>query len=156
MLRSLVGSEMCIRDRAKWGTITRESRDGSSSSPRSTTRSNTAKGSANGNADFLSRLPEPATEHDRNGSTSLNPVEDGGIHLIRVCGLNTPSSPIPGVGFGGLVPRTESAVLGGLPFTSTDYCDFRTHAPRMRIDDLFASSGGFVCLLYTSPSPRDS
>ena len=30
------------------------------------------KGSATGNADFLSRLPEPATEHDRNGSTSLN------------------------------------------------------------------------------------
>ena len=56
------------------------------------------KGSANGNADFLSRLPEPATEHDRNRSTSLNSVEDGGVYLIRVCGLNTPSSPIPGVG----------------------------------------------------------
>ena len=50
------------------------------------------KGSANGNADFLFRLPEPATEHDRNGSTSLNPVEDGGIYLIRACGLNTSSS----------------------------------------------------------------
>ena len=37
------------------------------------------KGNANSNADFLSRLPEPATEHDRNGSTSLNPVEDRGI-----------------------------------------------------------------------------
>ena len=41
------------------------------------------KGSANGNADFLSRLPEPATEHDSSGSTSLNPVENGGIYLIR-------------------------------------------------------------------------
>ena len=62
--------------------------------------------------------------------------------------------PRPGVGFGGLVPRTasavlgglvprtESAVLGGLPFTSADYCDFRTHGPH-------------ICLLYTSPSPRD-
>ena len=56
------------------------------------------KGSANGNADFLSRLPEPATEHCRSGSTSLNPVGDGGIYLIRACGLSTPSSPIPGVG----------------------------------------------------------
>ena len=82
------------------------------------------KGSANGNADFLSRLPEPATERDRSGSTSLNPVEDGAIYLIRVCGLNTASSPIPGVGLGGLVPRTESAVLGGLPFTSADYSIF--------------------------------
>ena len=31
------------------------------------------KGSANGNTDFFSRLPEPATKHDRNGSTSLTP-----------------------------------------------------------------------------------
>ena len=69
------------------------------------------EGSANGNADFLSRLPEPATEHDRSGSTSLNPVEDGGIYLIRACGLSTSFSPIPGVGLGELVPRTESAVL---------------------------------------------
>ena len=101
------------------------------------------KGSANGNADFLSRLPEPATEHDRSGS-SLNPVEDGGIYLIRACGQNTPSSPIPGAGLSGLVPRTESAVLGGLLFTSTKYGNFRTHGPRMRIDDLSAPSGSFV------------
>ena len=57
------------------------------------------KGSANGNADFLSRSPEPVTEHDRSWSTSLNPVEDVGIYLIRACGLNTPSLPIPGVVF---------------------------------------------------------
>ena len=37
------------------------------------------KGSANGNADVLSRLPEPPMEHVRRGSTSLTPVEDGGI-----------------------------------------------------------------------------
>ena len=35
------------------------------------------KGSANGNADFLSGLPEPATEHDRSGSSSLTPVDPG-------------------------------------------------------------------------------
>ena len=71
----------------------------------------------------LSRLPEPATEHDRSGSTSLNPVEDGGIYLTRACGLNAPSAPIPRVGLGGLV-RTESAVLGRLPFTSANFYDF--------------------------------
>ena len=53
-------------------------------------------------------------------------------------------SPIPGVGLGGLMPRTESAVLGGIPFTSADFCDFRTHGPRMRIDDLSAPSERFV------------
>ena len=62
------------------------------------------KGSANGNADFLSRLPEPATEHDCGGSTSLNPVEDGVIYLIRACGLSTLSSQIPGVGLVGWYP----------------------------------------------------
>ena len=36
----------------------------------------------NGNADFLSRLPEPATEHDRAGSGSFIPVDDCGIFLI--------------------------------------------------------------------------
>ena len=51
------------------------------------------QGSPNGNANFLSRLPEPATEHNRKGSTSLTPIEDGGIYLIRACGLHTPSSP---------------------------------------------------------------
>ena len=45
---------------------------------------------------------------------------------------------------GGLVPRADSAVLGGLPFTSADYCDFRPHGPRMRIDDPSAPSGRFV------------
>ena len=76
------------------------------------------RGSANGNADFLSRLPERATEHDRNKRTSLKLAEDSGIYLIRACGLHIPSSPIPGVGSGGLVLRTERAVLGGPPFTS--------------------------------------
>ena len=76
------------------------------------------KGSANENADFLSRLPEPATEHDRKGSSCLIPVEDGGIFLIRACGLRTWASPIPGVGLSGLVPHPESAVLSGLPFAS--------------------------------------
>ena len=85
------------------------------------------KGSANGNADFLSRLLEPATQHGRIGSTILNSVEDGGIYLIRACGLRTPSSPIPGVDLGGLVPRTESTALVGLPFTAANFCDFRTH-----------------------------
>ena len=40
------------------------------------------KGISNGNAPFLSRLPQPAIEHDRSGSSCLNPVEDGGIFLI--------------------------------------------------------------------------
>ena len=113
------------------------------------------KGSANGNADFLSRLPEPATEHDRNGSTSLTPVEDGGIYLIRSCGLYTPSSPIPGVGLGGLMPRTESNALGGIPLTLADFCDFRTHGPRIRLDDLPTPFRRFVARVSASTSAVD-
>ena len=56
---------------------------------------------------------------------------------------------------GGLVPRTESAVLGGLPFTSADYCDFRTHGPHVRIDDLSAPSGRFVTRVSASVANAD-
>ena len=62
------------------------------------------KGSDNGNADFLSRLPEPAMEHGRSGSSSLTPADDGGTFPIRACGLRTRPSPTHGVGLGGLVP----------------------------------------------------
>ena len=73
------------------------------------------KDSEDGNADFLSRLPEPATEHNRIVLTSLNPVEDGGIYLIKACGLRAPSSPITGVGLGGLVPALKVlSCLGSL------------------------------------------
>ena len=113
------------------------------------------KRSANGNAAFLSRLPEPATQHGRSGSTSLNLVVDGGTYLTRACGLSTPSSPIPGVGLGGLVPRTESAVLGGIPFTSADFRDFRAHGPRMWIDDISAHSGSFVACVSASVATVD-
>lgn len=43
------------------------------------------KGSANNNVYVVPGLPEPATEHDRSRSTSLTPVEDGGIYLIEAC-----------------------------------------------------------------------
>ena len=45
------------------------------------------KGSANGNADFLLRLLQPPTEHDRSGSSCLTPVDDEAIYLVRACGL---------------------------------------------------------------------
>ena len=45
--------------------------------------------------------------------------------------------------------RTESAVLGGLPFASPDFRDFRAHWPRMKIDDLSAPLGRFVARLST-------
>ena len=90
------------------------------------------KGSANGNGDFPSRFPKPATEHECSGSTSLTPVEDGGIYLIRACGLRIPSSPIPGIGLGGLVPRTERTALGGLPSPPPIFAIF---APRATLDE---------------------
>lgn len=71
------------------------------------------KASANGKADFLSRLLEPPTAHDRSGSASLNSSEDGSICLIRACGFRTRS--IPEVGLGGVVPCPNSAVVSGLP-----------------------------------------
>ena len=104
---------------------------------------------------FCSVLPAPVTEHDRTGSGSLIPVEDGGIFLNRACGLRTRASPIPGVGLSGLVPHPESAILGGFTFTSSDFCDFRTHGPRMRIGDLSAPSGRFVARVTATVTTDD-
>ena len=42
------------------------------------------------------------------------------------------------------MPHPDSAVLGELPLTSTDLRNFRTHGPRMRVDDLSASTERFV------------
>ena len=102
------------------------------------------EGSTNRNADFLSRLPEPATKHNRSGSSSLTLVDDGGIFLIRACGVRARYSPTPGAGLGRLVSRPDSAVLGGRPFDSYEFRDFCAHGPRVRVDDLSVPPGRFV------------
>ena len=45
------------------------------------------------------------------------------------------------------------AVLGGLPFASSDFRDFRAHALRMRIDDVCAPSGRCVARVSAPLSP---
>ena len=55
---------------------------------------------------------------------------------------------------GGPVTRTKSAVLGRLPFTS-DFRDFHTHGPRMRIGELSAPSGSFVARASASVTTVD-
>lgn len=45
------------------------------------------KGSANGSADFLSRVPEPATEHDGCGSSIVTPADVDGIFLFGPAGF---------------------------------------------------------------------
>ena len=54
---------------------------------------------------------------------------------------------MPDIGLVELVLRPDSAVLGGLPLTSTNFRDFHPHGPRMRIDDLSAPTGRFVARL---------
>ena len=49
---------------------------------------------------------------------------------------------------GGLVPSTPA--LGGLAVTSTVFHDFRTHEPRIRINDLSAPPRRFVARISTS------
>ena len=53
------------------------------------------------------------------------------------------------------MPRTESAVLGGVPLTSADFYDFCIHGPRMRIDDLSAPSGIFAARVSASVATVD-
>ena len=107
---------------AKWGPSMHESSGSLSSSSRSIAHSSTAKAAPTASPIFPARLPEPATVYDRSGLTNFNlvgltsskPVEDCHIYLLQARGLHAPSSPIPGVGLGGLAPLTENTVLGRL------------------------------------------
>ena len=99
------------------------------------------RGRDNANADFLSRLLLPPTPEDISGSSALTDPDDLGVYLVRVCGYTSPSCPIPGVGYGGLIPPSNmgtawhhppSSVLGGLPLTQDDFRTPRAPMPLRR------------------------
>ena len=50
---------------------------------------------------FLSRRAQPATQHCRSGSSSLNPAEDEVVCSLRTCGLHTLYAPVRGIGLDG-------------------------------------------------------
>lgn len=77
------------------------------------------KGSSNGNDDFLSQLPEEATDRERSCGSLTPSAEDEWMYFIRSCGF-VPSGHQAGVGLGGLVPSARSSVLEGLPPCSAD------------------------------------
>ena len=52
--------------------------------------------------------------------------------------------------------HTESKALSGLPPTLADFCDFRTHWPRMRLDDFPTPSRRFVDRVSASTATVDS
>ena len=91
------------------------------------------KGTANGNADFLSRLPQPATDANRTGRNRLTGPDTVGIYLIRPCGFAPNEPPTPGIGLGGLMspPSRPIPTIEPLPFTADDYGDFRLLGSRM-------------------------
>ena len=146
----------------KVGPTVHKSSGGSSPSPCSITHSYTAQAATTATPVTClacQSLSLSMTAVDRQASTSF---ENSGIYLIRACGLRTPSSPIPGVGLGGLVPRTESislgrlvprnesAGLGGLTLTSADFYGVCTHRPRIRIDGISAYPERFIARGYGS------
>ena len=97
-------------------------------------------GSANGHADFLSRLPLPVLEKGRSDRSRFNPSDEECIYIIHSGGLSLDGPPALGLGLGGLAPSNQSVGLGGLPLSQSDFRDFREHGPRMRIDDLYTIS----------------
>ena len=104
------------------------------------------KGSANGNADFLSRLPPLATDLNRAGPNRLTSPNTVDIYLIHACDY-TPSEPsTQGVGLGGLVPPSSSFLVRILtvPYTDRDVGDFRRHGSSMDISGIRHPSSTFV------------
>ena len=54
------------------------------------------------------------------------------------------------------MPRTENNSVDGLPLTLADFCDFHTHGPRMRLDDLPTPSRRFAARASASAATVDS
>ena len=83
------------------------------------------RGSANANADFLSRLPLPATDADRTGPFRLTDPDDVHAYLIRPSRPDLLRTP-PESSLGGLVSSPDNNPLGGLQLSSSDFHDFRS------------------------------
>lgn len=66
------------------------------------------------------------------------------VYFVRTHSLRSRSSRVPGFSLGELVPRPDNAVLGGFPYASSDFRDFRANGPRMKGFDISTPSGGFV------------
>ena len=132
----------------------RESSGDSILSLHSKTSSSTAS-SANGSADFLSGLPQPATDRDRCGSSSDAPVDDDGIFIILACGLRTRSSPTPGGGLGGLVPRPENTAFGWTHFRLFGFSRFSRAHTLGRVDNLFDPSWRYIDRLSAAVTTAD-
>ena len=103
-------------------TVNTPTSDSMSWSLRSIAHSSAATAAPTASLTSLDRLPEPATEYNYcSVLTSFNPVGlirphpvgYSGIYLVRAGELRAPFSSIPGVGLGGLVPRSKSTALGG-------------------------------------------
>ena len=108
------------------------------------------RGQENANAGSLSRLPLPPIDEDISGASALTDPDDLGVYLIRACGFTTPACPVPGVGLGGLTsspchasdavlggltPRSNSPVLGGLYLTIDDFRTQRAPMPPTHMTD---------------------
>ena len=141
---------------SKWKNITSESSGGSSFSPRSTTHPRVPEGQHQRKCRFsCSVLPEPATEHDRSGSSSLTPVDGGGIFLMRACGLRTRLHGPPVLAWVGWCPAPRARFWVGSRFASSDFRHFRAHGSRMRIGDLSVPAGRFVARVSAAVTTAD-
>ena len=103
-------------------------------------------GAFNGNADMLSRLPLLATDEDKTDYSSTTSPDDVGVCFMKTFGKSSSHA----VDLSGLVPGDPDGALGGLPPIAEDFCDFRKHGDRMRVDDLVAPPGVFVPRAFPS------
>lgn len=99
--------------------------------------------------DFPFRLPQPATEQDGIGRTSLSPPDYEGIYLVRACGLRTSDHATMGVALGELIPPAPDTHLVGLRFTDNEFLHFCPHGARMKVEDLCAFHEGSVPHIFS-------
>ena len=105
------------------------------------------KGWFNGNADFFSHLPQPATDIDRTGPNYLISTDTVCTHLIQAFDFTAIEPFTPGFGLGGFLSPASSRFnpIPPFPGTKNDFGDYRRLGPRMD-----TSNSAQVTLLFVA------
>ena len=95
------------------------------------------KGWFNGNADFLSRLSQPATDLDCTGPNYLISTDTVYTHLIQAFCFTAIVPFTPGFVLGGFIPPASSCFnpIPPFPGTKNDFGVYRRHGSRMDTSD---------------------
>ena len=144
MLRSLVGSEMCIRDRVAHGISTMSS-DGISAINDAANKATSVVNSATLNAKAIAaEIPNPNAKISKSAQDAVTNAGAGA----------SPKEIATAVAEAALNAAGE--ITGSSPEVVHTPAPLEIHHEKVEFHAHADAPHGGICLLYTSPSPRDS